>query len=107
MAGEAAGAALVAEAALARLDADVLQGVGGPGVLEGPPLRQVDEGGERLLDRDRDGYGLEDRLVDRLPRHQASSAGRSWTVQPLPSGSLKNTKEFQRPPGPSTRSAPS
>jgi hypothetical protein len=35
------------------------------------------------------------------------SAGRSWTAQPLPSGSAKKTKEFQRPPGPSTSSAPS
>jgi hypothetical protein len=26
--------------------------------------------------------------------------GRSWTVQPLPSGSLKKTNEFQGPPGP-------
>ena len=33
--------------------------------------------------------------------------GRSWTTQPLPSGSLKNTNEFQRPPGPSTRLGPS
>ena len=33
--------------------------------------------------------------------------GRSCTVQPLPSGSLKNTNEFQGPPGPSTRSEPS
>jgi hypothetical protein len=42
------------------------------------------------------------------PRLSAAySAGRSWTAQPLPSGSAKKTKEFQRPPGPSTRSAPS
>ena len=34
-------------------------------------------------------------------------AGRSWTAQALPSGSLKKMKEFQRPPGPSTRVAPS
>jgi hypothetical protein len=35
------------------------------------------------------------------------SAGRSWIVHWLPSGSPKKTKEFQRPPLPSTRSGPS
>jgi hypothetical protein len=34
-------------------------------------------------------------------------AGLSCTAQPLPSGSLKKTNEFQSPPRPSTRAAPS
>jgi hypothetical protein len=29
--------------------------------------------------------------------------GRSWSTQPLPSGSSKSTNEFHRPPGPSTQ----
>jgi len=107
VAGEAVGTPFEAVATLAGLDADALQGVGGPGVLTGPPADQVGEGRERPVDRDRHGHGLADRLVRRLPLHQVASAGRSWTAQPLPSGSLKNTKEFQRPPGPSTRSGPS
>jgi hypothetical protein len=36
-----------------------------------------------------------------------SPAGRSCRTHPLPSGSLKNTNDFERPPRPSTHSSPS
>ena len=50
-------------------------------------------------------WGRAYRVVRRSSMLQV--AERSWTVQPLPSGSMKKMNEFQGPPGPSTRSAPS
>src|SRR5829696_3660344 len=95
--GEAVGASFEAVAALAGLDADRLQGVGGPGVRRRPPAGQVGEGGERRFGRDRDGHGLADRLVGRVRGHRSSSAG--WAFLDRPAVAVGVAEEHERVPG--------